>query len=725
MRKVYTILSIFICLHINAQFCLKHINTSTNGDAKNVLSSPKKIISSDFNRDGKADIAVIYDELTSHVTILIGEGTGTFKPEIQLASTDSIYDITSADFNKDGKADIAIVASNNNTNVISIFLGNGDGTFGNRTDITLIPILINQPVIYSIINADFDSDGKVDIAVASKSNGISILLGNGNGTFKDPKSFWANDEFTNSMIVSDFNKDGKIDLATTSLTSDSLLFFLGNGNGTFSSSKNIKLSYNNYSTVVANDFNVDGIIDIVVADMLNIYVYTGTGGGNFNSPISYGLIAANKPSIVCADFNNDGKLDLAEASYYLGLSILFGNGDCTFKPAVNFGTDVSSIVNADINGGGNADLIMINGATVKSTTNNISVYMKDVSFIINLDTSETICPSSLPKILDAGSGFQYLWGDRSTAQTLTVTKGGKYYVTVTNNTGCTYSDSIRITIKTPHIETNAVATVLKNNRIVFAWERTSNQNTSSYKVLRESNSANIYKVIGSRSINQDSYIADSSVNASQQEYKYKLRTYNDCGDSAESPIHKTILLQVNYSTSLKANVLTWYGYLGIPLSTYHIFRNGVEINSIAASATNNTYPMNDYMGSAGDKYYISYDLPDSIYTTKMKYDSGPFSLSLSNMAESELTENGNSKLNDEIQISPIPANNDLNVNYLTENVKHYSIEILNTIGQIVLSKETNNENNQHLNISELFPGFYLIRIKTDKGIITKQIVITR
>ena len=124
MRKVYTIISILICFQVNAQICLKHIKSSTKGEDTIKLSSPRKIIGADFNTDGKADLAVIYDEFTSHISVLIGKGTGEFKSEIHLTSTDSINDILSADFNSDGKADIAIVATNNYIFEITVFLAN-------------------------------------------------------------------------------------------------------------------------------------------------------------------------------------------------------------------------------------------------------------------------------------------------------------------------------------------------------------------------------------------------------------------------------------------------------------------------------------------------------------------------------------------------------------------------------------------------------------------------
>jgi hypothetical protein len=721
MRKVYTLLSLFICFQVNAQICLRHIKSSTNGDASNTLSSPRKIISADFNTDGKADLAAIYNEFTSHVSVLLGDGTGAFKSEIKLASNDSINDIITADYNNDGKADIAIVATNNYIFEITVFLGNGDGTFESGKTSQIVSTFYAAQM-YSIINADFNSDGKIDIATASYTDGISILFGNGNGTFRSAKSFFAKDGFTTNMIVADFNNDQIIDLATTSMVSDSLLVFLGTGNGSFRSAIKTKLSFS-MSSVCVSDFDGDGVNDIAEVSFSNTYIYKGKGDGTFDYKNKTLNVYGSDHTITTTDYNDDGKVDLVISSRSGGLTFMFGNGDCTFTPPQTWEDDAMSIVIADFDGDNKPDFGFIYGLFFNTLQNNIWVFLTGNLPKVELGSDESICPKST-KILDAGSGYSYLWNDGSTNQTLQVTKSGMYAVTITDiSSTCKSSDSIRITIKTPYIESNAVATVLQNNRIVFAWERTSNKNTASYKVLRESNIANDFKEIGTKSFNQDSYVVDSTVDASQQEYRYKLRTINECGDSVESPIHKTILLQVTYSTSLRANILTWYGYLGIPLSTYHVFRNGVEINSVAASATNNTYPMNDFKGWSGDKYYISYDLPDSIYTTKTKMDSGPFSLSLSNMAESELTVNHEQRL-EEYLVSPNPAKYELNI-VNTNNIKILSADVINAIGIEAFKIETINESSFRIDVSQFPSGIYQLVIKTENAIISKSVVISR
>src|SRR5258708_30537153 len=129
------------------------------------------------------------------------------------------------DFNKDGKLDVASV--NILANTVSVFLGNGDGTFQPHVDY----LAGTQP--WYIITADFNNDGKLDLAVANKgSNNVSILLGNGDGTFQPAINFAAGNSPT-AVAAADFNHDGKLGLVLPNPPDNTISLLLGNGNGTF------------------------------------------------------------------------------------------------------------------------------------------------------------------------------------------------------------------------------------------------------------------------------------------------------------------------------------------------------------------------------------------------------------------------------------------------------------------------------------------------------------
>jgi len=339
---------------------------------------------------------------------------------------------------------------------------------------------------------------------------------------------------------------------------------------------------------------------------------------------------------------------------------------------------------------------------------------------VDLGANDSICPSSL-KVLDAGAGLtSYKWSTGITAQTITVSSSAIYTVTVSNASGCKNTDAVKVVVKQPFNEELGVATILGPTNIVLAWNRSSAKNTKSYTVLRETTSAGKFEPVGTTLFGDTSYVVDKDVTPLQQIYRYKLSTTDNCGTTVESPIvHQTMLLQAVYSESTNANQLSWNGYLGVSLSTYNIYRNGKRIKSLAASSGNNSYAFNDVDGIKGDLYQIKYDLPDTIFTTKLKSDSGPFSQSLSNLAESELTESALTAQNS-VSVYPNPAEDNISVSFGTSvNAK---VEIVNVQGQVVLTKAMVNESIANLSVEILDKGVYFIKTTSDESVTLTQLI---
>jgi hypothetical protein len=162
--------------------------------------------------------------------------------------------VAAGDFNGDGKTDLAVACLNGNVGVVSVLLGNPDGSFQTHVDYAtgLYP--------KAVVVADFDGDGKLDIATANNDdNSISILLGNGDGTFK-PHVDYAAGNGPLSIVVGDFNHDGKLDLAVANGGyGGKVSIFLGNGNGSFQ--PHVDYPTSNFGTPAAltiGDFNNEG-----------------------------------------------------------------------------------------------------------------------------------------------------------------------------------------------------------------------------------------------------------------------------------------------------------------------------------------------------------------------------------------------------------------------------------------------------------------------------------
>lgn len=172
----------------------------------------------DFNGDGKLDLALGGSDLTTgagHLTILLGNGDGTFTPtSASPMAVGASYSIAVADFNGDGKLDLAV--ANYGTNTVTILLGNGDGTF---TQATGSPIPVGSAP-YAIATGDFTGSGKLDLAVANYgSNNVSMLLGNGDGTFAQASTSPVPvGKGPLSLAIADFNGSGRLGLAVANIS---------------------------------------------------------------------------------------------------------------------------------------------------------------------------------------------------------------------------------------------------------------------------------------------------------------------------------------------------------------------------------------------------------------------------------------------------------------------------------------------------------------------------
>jgi len=261
--------------------------------------------------------------------------------------------VATGDFNGDGKLDV--ISANGAANSISVLIGNGDGTFGGHKEFTVL-----DPV--GLTTGDFNGDGKLDIAAAT-SSGVSVLLGNGDGTFGKHQDFTAGHGL-HAVAVGDFNLDGKLDLAVTNGTDGTVSILLGNGDGTFQKHADYSAGANPVAVAVA-DLNADGAPDLAVVNGSSVSVLFGNANGTMRSPIPLAT-GMGSSSVAVGDFNGDGKLDLAVTnSTDNTVSVLVGSGHGAFQNHIDYATGVgpSAVAVADFNADGKPDLA-VTGATV-------------------------------------------------------------------------------------------------------------------------------------------------------------------------------------------------------------------------------------------------------------------------------------------------------------------------------------------------------------------------
>jgi hypothetical protein len=312
----------------------------------------------DFNHDGKLDVVASYG---GGFWVALGNGDGTFGMPVSYPTQPS-YWLAVADFNGDGNLDIVTADDNTNPSTVSVYLGNGDGTF-RTTPITSNTTSYNE----FIAVGDFNGDGKPDIVVIENPH-ISVLLGNGDGTFGPPND---NDSFVGAhwLAVADFNNDHKADVLVTGSfgSTYSIGVLLGNGDGTLRNSITEPLQYVP-ATVAAGDLNRDGKMDAILSyDLGDIAILLGNGDGTLQPAVNYNTTGISADDVVVSDLNHDGKLDVAIASTDSlqttgGMDVFWGNGDGTLQSAQFFASGQSGPgVVADLNGDSLPDFVMAAG----------------------------------------------------------------------------------------------------------------------------------------------------------------------------------------------------------------------------------------------------------------------------------------------------------------------------------------------------------------------------
>lgn len=289
-----------------------------------VGKNPTTITPFDINQDGFTDL-VTTNIASNTLSILIGNGDGTFRDQIQLHVCREPRSLAAGAFNRDAYPDVVLACSGSDQ--IAILFGRPDGKFeeGPQYPVHRTPV--------AVASDDVNGDDIADIVVALRNDKVKIFLGMGEGKFRLGAQYEYGDTPT-SVALSDLNADGKIDLVVTNggPMSNAVSIWMGNGDGTFRSPIDYRSGKRPLGVSFA-DFNNDKIRDLLVinGERDSFSTFLGNGNGTFQAAHDSGADAG--PNFGLArDFNGDRRTDVAIVNLQSSdLSILFGRGDGTFE----------------------------------------------------------------------------------------------------------------------------------------------------------------------------------------------------------------------------------------------------------------------------------------------------------------------------------------------------------------------------------------------------------
>ena len=357
----------------------------------NVGIGPVALTAADFRGNGLLDLAVV-NEIDNTLSILTNQGAGTFvqasgSPITLGASRASAaavpVAIASGIFTASGFPNPLITDPVGNT--VTVLLSNGDDTFKTATG---SPIAVGkQPS--AIVTGDFNADGNQDFVVTNfTDNTLSVFLGNGDGTFRQeigsPFALPSSVAGPIAMVSGDFNADGKLDLAIVNQTTNNVTILLGNGDGTFAQATNSPISVGTFPVAIAaGDVNGDSHTDIAIVNQSDntVTVLLGNGDGTFTAALNSPLKTGQTPTgIAIADFNGDGKEDIAVTDPQTdSVSVFLGLGQGLFAPAFELpvGTNPTAILAANLTSGSLPDVAITDDPS--GTTGQVTVILSPAS----------------------------------------------------------------------------------------------------------------------------------------------------------------------------------------------------------------------------------------------------------------------------------------------------------------------------------------------------------
>jgi hypothetical protein len=324
-------------------------------------TAPDQVVIGDFNNDTNLDIAL--GTFSAGVSILLGDGAGNFGEHVEYPVTGNIRGLRAANFDDDGALDLLVPISNGNFDHITVLFGNGDGSF-------LPEQILEMPRFTRIAEADdTDGDGHSDIValIAGGYGDISVLRGKEGREFETQRIIPTGNFGNIGLAVVDMNGDEHEDLVTARVTGNKILVLLGDGAVEFAAPLEHDSAANLEDLIVAN-VNNDAFPDVVTAhrNTDQIGVLLGNGDGTLQDAF-FLAATADVRTVAAGDIDRDGKLDILSAPGPSGgVEVRLGIDGLTFEAAYEITTQSSTIdvFVGDVDDDKNLDMVLTRSSTL-------------------------------------------------------------------------------------------------------------------------------------------------------------------------------------------------------------------------------------------------------------------------------------------------------------------------------------------------------------------------
>jgi len=320
---------------------------------------PATIAAADLDEDGTLDLLVA-NHHTHEFSVYAGDGSGSLetRPGVPVTGQHDSHALSLAmgDFDEDGHIDAATSSFANNE--VIVFLGKGDGSFGEY-----LPIPVGRFSV-RVASGDLDGDGHLDLASCNRDDGeISLLAGDGDGAFAAPRTLAAGKAPT-AIEAADMDGDMHLDLVTADSVGKTVTLLLGDGTGAFPETTTIE-GFENTGYALPVDLDGNGVLDLAVAHGDRVSILGGKGSAGSGDFEARGDLVTGSNSLMvgAGDWNDDGRLDIVTANWRRGdVSLYLAEGTWGFAAPKDLpaGEAPWGVLAADLDGDGRDDLVVTN-----------------------------------------------------------------------------------------------------------------------------------------------------------------------------------------------------------------------------------------------------------------------------------------------------------------------------------------------------------------------------